>query len=137
MPKKIYRIHITKLSSDVDASQLSQALNYNIANILMSCSSTEQSTTTECWLKKFDDREAAEEFRTYWNQQMMFGKRIECEVEEDHIEFCNKYRVGNCLKTDNECDWEHAMCTANGKCSNDCQYGHKPGTKFPSDNDCK
>jgi hypothetical protein len=137
MRTKIYCVHVTNLPSDVDADFLSIKFNWSMGNILMNSSIDNQSSPIECWLKGIDELQAAQEFVKDWDGQIVSGSRIACDVEEDRLELCKKFRTGECPKTSEVCDWEHIMCTANGRCSNDCPYGHKEGMKSGLINDRK
>src|SRR5438045_3265748 len=117
IPKKIYCIHITNLPSNVDGEILSKKFNWPIDSILINSSLDNQSSPIECWLKDIRDLEWAEEFVEQWDGQSVLRSKIKCEVEEDKLDFCNKFRIGTCPKTSDVCDWEHIMCTANGRCS--------------------
>jgi hypothetical protein len=137
IPNKIYCIHIRNLPSNADAETLSIKFNWPMGNILMDSSTDNQSSSIECWLKGFNELQAARNFVQDWNEQIILGSEIDCDVEEDRLELCNKFRIGECPKTSEACDWEHIMCTANGRCSNDCLLGHKEGMKTGYKNDCK
>ncbi len=137
MPKKVYCVLIKNLPSNVDAETLSTKFNWSMGDILMNSSTDNQSASIECWLKSIDELQTAQDFRRDWHGQIILGSRIDCDVEEDRLEFCNKFRIGVCRKTSEVCDWEHIMCTANGKCSNDCQYGHRAGMKIGFKNNRK
>ena len=39
------------------------------------------SSSIKCWLKGFDDKQAAEEFVADWNEQRILGSRIDCDCE--------------------------------------------------------
>jgi hypothetical protein len=129
IPYKIYCIHISNLPPSVDAATLSKKFNWSIRNILMESSSDISSLPLQCWLKVLDNRQTAEDFVRNWDGKTISGSRIVCDVEEDRLELCNKFRTGECSKTSEVCDWEHIPCTANGNCSSDCPYGHKEGMK--------
>lgn len=134
---KIYCIHITKLAPTVDAERLSEKFGCNIRNILMNSCCNDRSSTIECWLKHIEDRRTAEDFVDRWDGAVILESRIDCVLEEDRFELCNKYRVGKCPKSDEDCDWDHIMCTADGKCPKDCYFGHKEGTKSGYVKECK
>jgi hypothetical protein len=103
--------------------------DWPIENIIMNSSFDNQSLKIECWLKGIDGRRMAEDFVQHWNGQEILRSKIECVIEEDKLEFCYKFRNGTCTKKSDYCDWEHIVCTENGKCSNECPYGHKEGDK--------
>jgi hypothetical protein len=124
------------LPSNASAELLSKKFSWDLDRILINAP-INPSSSIECWLKGFDELEDAEEFVEFWNGQMILRSKIECEVAEDKLEFCYKFRIGQCPRTSEDCDWEHIMCTANGKCSNDCLYGHEGGMKTGHFNDCK
>ena len=129
MQKEVYRVHITNLSLNTDAEYLSTKFNWAMGSTLMSSSTNNPKSSVECWLKGFNSRQTAEQFVEDWNGETISGSQIVCDVEEDRLELCNKFRTGECRKTSEVCDWEHIPCTANGKCSNDCPYGHPQGMK--------
>jgi hypothetical protein len=136
IPKKIYCIHITNLPSNATAEILSKKFSWSMGSILINLLNN-QSLSIECWLKGIDQLKKAKDFVQQWNGQMILRSKIQCEIEEDKLELCNKFRIGQCSKTSEDCDWEHIMCTANGKCSNDCLYGHEEGMKTGYINNCK
>ena len=100
-----------------------------MGSILINSSADDQTSSIECWLKGFNDKQTADEFVDDWSGQRILGFKIDCDIEEDRLELCNKFRTGECSKTSEVCDWEHITCTANGKCSSDCPYGHREGMK--------
>lgn len=137
MPNRIYCVHIRNLPSNIDAETLSIKFNCSMGNILIDSSTDTQSSSIECWLKGFNELQAAKNIARDWDGQIILGSEIDCEVEQDTLEFCNKFRIGECPMSSEVCDWEHITCTANGKCSNDCQLGHKQGMKTGFKNDRK
>lgn len=137
MPNKIYCIYIRNLPLNTDAETLSIKFSCLMGDILMGSSTDSESSSIECWLKGFNELQAALNFARDWDRQTILGSKIDCDVVEDTLEFCNKFRIGECRKTSEVCDWEHIMCTANGKCSNDCPLGHKQGMKTGFKNDRK
>lgn len=137
MPNKLYCIHIRNLSLNVDAEFLSKEFNWSMGNILMSSSTDNQTSSIECWLKGIDKLQIAEDFVENWDGQIILKSRIDCDIEEDRLEFCHKFRLGTCPMAPELCYWEHIVCTANGKCPNDCPYGHREGIKTGFINDCK
>ena len=109
-----------------------------MGNILMSSSTDNQSSSSvECWLKGIDKLQTAEDFVENYDGQIIAKSKIECETEEDRFEFCHKFRLGTCPMAHELCYWEHIPCTANGRCPNDCPYGHKEGIKTGFINNCK
>ncbi len=137
MQKIIYCVHVTNLPSNADAEFLSRKFNWPMGNILMNSPTDNSSSPIECWLKGFNELQAAREFIKDWDEQRILGLRINCDIKDDRLELCNKFRTGECSKTNEVCDWEHIPCTANGKCSMDCLYGHKEGMKSGLINDRK
>ena len=129
IPNKVYCIHISNLPPNTDAATIWRKFGWSIRNILMESSSGTSSSSLQCWLKDVPNRQRAEEFVKDWDGETISGSQIVCDVEEDRLELCNKFRTGECRKTSEVCDWEHISCTANGKCSNDCPYGHSEGMK--------
>jgi hypothetical protein len=129
MQKKVYRVHITNLPSNADAEILSTKLNWPMGSILMNSSTDDPTSSIECWLKGFNNKQTADEFVDDWNGQRILGSKIHCDAKDDELELCYKFCTGECSKTSEACDWEHISCTANGKCSNSCPYGHSRGTK--------
>jgi hypothetical protein len=129
IPKKIYCIHITNLPSNADAEILSKKFSWTIDNIVINSPFDNQSSPIECWLKGIDEQQEAENFVQRWNGQLILGLKIACEVEEDQLELCKEFRIGKCPKKTDVCDWGHIMCTADGRCSSDCPYGHREGLK--------
>ncbi|CAF4027885.1 unnamed protein product [Rotaria sp. Silwood1] len=125
LPKPTYCIHLKNLPTDIDAERLSIELNWPIYDILMGSSPlSDQSSSMECWLKSPNDQVQIDEFIKNSNQIIIDGSRIEYEKEEDQLELCKFYRIGQCTKRDDQCHWAHIKCTANGTCSKDCPYGH-------------
>ncbi len=129
MQKRVYCVHIANLPSNADAEFLSTKLNWPMGSILMNSPADDPTSSIECWLKGFNDRQAANELVDNWNKQRILGSIVDCDVEDDKLELCYKFRTGECSKTSEVCDWEHIPCTANGNCSSDCPYGHKEGMK--------
>ena len=129
LPDKIYCVHITNLSPHLSGDYLATKFNWPLGDILIDPSTNDQSSTIECWIKRMEDKRMADDFVKKWNGQKLIQSRIECTVEEDELEFCNKFRIGQCPKTDDVCDWDHVVCTAKGSCSNDCRHGHDVGVK--------
>ncbi|CAF1067890.1 unnamed protein product [Rotaria sp. Silwood1] len=133
LPTKKYRIHITNLPANIDAETLSQEFDWDIYDIVMNPSNNDRALSTECWLKNAIDEREVNNFGQRWNKQSIKGSIIQCEKEEDEIEFCNKFQFGRCEKSSDECHWEHIPCTANGACSLTCPYGHAFGMKTEHD----
>ncbi len=109
IPKTIYCVHIKNIPSNADAEILSIKFNWPIEKIIMNSSSDNLSLPIECWLKGINERQEAENFVQHWNGKEILRSKIECEFEEDKLEFCNKFRVGTCRKKSDDCDWEHIM----------------------------
>ncbi|CAF1511934.1 unnamed protein product, partial [Rotaria sp. Silwood1] len=133
LPTKKYRIHITNLPANTDAETLSQEFDWDIYDIVMNPSNNDRALSTECWLKNAIDEREVNNFGQKWNKQSIKGSIIQCEKEEDEIEFCNKFQFGRCEKSSDKCHWEHIPCTANGACSLTCPYGHAFGMKTEHD----
>ncbi|CAF3919413.1 unnamed protein product [Rotaria sp. Silwood1] len=133
LPAKKYRIHITNLPANIDAEILSQEFDWDIYDIVMNSSNNDRALSTECWLKNTNDEREVDNFVQRRNGRSIRGSIIQCEKEEDEIEFCNKFQFGLCEKSSDECHWEHIPCTANGTCSSTCPYGHACGMKTVHD----
>ena len=129
LPKKVYCVHIKNLPSNVDGDVLAKKFGWPLSCILFNSPIDDQSSTTECSLKGMGDRQMAENFVSKWDGEKVSGRKIECDVDEDKLDLCKNFRVGQCSKADDVCDWEHIKCTTRGTCSNDCPYGHDEGVK--------
>ena len=130
--KEIYSVHIKNLPPNVDGDMLANKFHWLLGYMLFNSSTDDQSLTTECWLKGIQDRKIAEDFVDKWNGEKVVGKKIICEIEDDQLELCAKFRLGQCLNTNQSCYWEHIKCTAKETCSDDCPYGHVKGVKTGS-----
>ncbi|CAF4929790.1 unnamed protein product, partial [Rotaria sp. Silwood1] len=119
--------------SQYDAEILSQEFDWDIYDIVMNSSNNDRALSTECWLKNTNDEREVDNFVQRRNGRSIRGSIIQCEKEEDEIEFCNKFQFGLCEKSSDECHWEHIPCTANGTCSSTCPYGHACGMKTVHD----
>lgn len=83
----------------------------------------------QCWLINVADETEVSKFIQKFHRQAIGGSTVECEQEEDELELCDKFRIGQCPKSGNDCDWEHVRCGANGSCGSSCPYGHESGVK--------
>lgn len=108
---------------------MARKFNWPLGYILINSSPGDQSSSIECWLKGMSDRRAAEDFVQKWNRTLFLGSSISCVVEEDEPDFCLRFRVGWCPRTNDECFYDHVKCTASGMCTKDCLYGHDHGVK--------
>ncbi|CAF0765289.1 unnamed protein product [Adineta steineri] len=129
LPEKRYRIRITNLPNNIDAETLSEALDWDICDIVMIPSVGDRTSSAQCWLKNPNNKGEVDHFIQRWNGKPFKGFTIECNKEEDELELCNKFQFGQCQKTSTNCDWEHIICTANGACASTCPYGHSSGMK--------
>ncbi|CAF1406093.1 unnamed protein product, partial [Rotaria sordida] len=95
LPGKKYRIHITNLSANIDAETLSQELDWDIYDIVMNPSTNDRALSTECWLKNANDEREVNSFVQNMNGRSIRGSVIQCEKEEDDIEFSTStdYRI--------------------------------------------
>ena len=128
IPKKKCCIHFTNLPSDCTAEILSQKFGWNSFDILMGLKN-DSSSLMQCWLINVADEIDVGKFVEKWNRETIGGSTVECETEEDELELCDKFRIGQCPKSDHICDWEHVRCEANGSCASSCPYGHEPRVK--------
>ena len=128
IPTKKCRVHFTNLPSNSTADILSQKLGWNIYDILMG-PRNDSSSSMQCWLINVADEIEVGKFVQKWNRQTIGGSTVECEQEEDELELCDKFRIGQCPKSGYDCDWEHVRCEANRSCGSSCPYGHEPGVK--------
>ncbi|CAF4214561.1 unnamed protein product [Rotaria sp. Silwood2] len=133
LPAKKYLIHITNLPANIDVETLSQEFDWDIYDIVMDPSINDRALSTQCWLKNANDEREVDNFVQSRNGRSIRGSIIQCEKEEDEIEFCNKFQFGQCEKSSDECHWEHISCTAKGTCSLICPYGHSIGMKTVHD----
>jgi hypothetical protein len=125
-----YFIHITNLSLNANSDNLSRVLDWSIYNIVMYYSSNIQSSTIECWLKDVDNLKTGEDFVQEWNGKTVLGLKIKCQLGEDKVDFCRKFRLGECEMNEDTCHWVHMTCTDRGKSPPDCPYGHAKGVKI-------
>ena len=130
IPPKFYSIHITSLPVDIDADTLADKFQWDIFNIVMDPRGSDRSKSTECWLKNANDEREVNDFIHKWNQRPIRNSIITCAKEEDQPELCGKFRLGLCTRGDENCDWMHRTCTAQGNCSASCPYGHARGQKL-------
>jgi hypothetical protein len=117
------------LSWDANAVVLAEKFGCSVDKILMNSPVKNQASPIECWLKDIEDLTKGNRFVEHWDGRTLLGSQIKCEIEEDKSELCKYFRLGKCRNTHDDCDWTHIECTANGKCPNDCPYGHAAGMK--------
>ena len=123
-----YAIHVTNLPPSVTAEIVSQTLGYSILDIVMFAPSSSPNSPLECWLKRIETEAEAKDIAESWDGQLDFGRKIQCEVEEEQVELCPYFRLGMC-QYDEDCLWAHVSCTAEKNCSQSCPYGHERGMK--------
>ncbi len=133
LPAIKYCIHITNLPVNIDAETLSDEFVWDIYDIVMDPSISDQASPRQCWLKNPNSEGEVDDFVKRWNRKVISGSSIQCEKQEDALELCNQFQLGRCQKTSDVCHWEHVPCTAEGTCSSICPYGHKFGMKAEHD----
>ncbi|CAF4980353.1 unnamed protein product, partial [Rotaria sp. Silwood1] len=125
MSQRVHRID--------DAETLSEIFDWDIYDIIMDPFASDPISSTQCWLKNANHEREVDDFVQRWNGESIEESIIQCEKEEDALELCNKFRIGRCQKSRDECHWDHILCTAEGTCASTCPYGHKLGMKSEHD----
>jgi hypothetical protein len=120
---------VTNPPSNANAEFFSKKFNWSIYNILMITHAGDEAIKNECWLKDINDLQEAEVLLQRCYGQTVFGVKLHCLIEEDNQDLCKEFRLGQCRRSNDDCNWTHITCSVNGSCSNMCPYGHPKGEK--------
>ena len=130
-----YCIHVTNLPVRVTSKELSDMFKVSIPFILVhpcfvieQAHSTDARTTSEAWIKGFQDKVTAQQVADENNGKILRKNRIVCQVMQEDInedELCTKFLKGQCPHTNDTCHFKHISCDNPHTCENpDCWYGH-------------
>jgi hypothetical protein len=113
----------------MDAYEISTVFDWPLFDIVIKGPAAYSSFPAECWLKTNMTDNVVDKFVKNWDGKYLKDNPIACRTEEDTFDLCKKFRIGHCETDDVNCHWIHTMCTANGRCPENCPYGHCQGVK--------
>ena len=130
-PLEINSIHITDLPGDVYAGELATIFQWPVDCIVMKALPDNSLTCRECWLIDKKNELTCSEISESWSRHASRKDMINCTQEPITLELCRFFRNGECKEQN--CDWEHQLCTARGSCSSSCPFGHLRGSRKTGD----